>query len=32
MRLWKSLGIGEKIAGLLPGRLSFFELGPGVFE
>jgi hypothetical protein len=21
-----------KIAGLLPGRLSFFELGPGVFE
>ena len=28
----ESPGKRGKIAGLLPGRLSFFDLGPGVFE
>ena len=28
----ESLGKRGKIVGLLPGCLSFFELGPGVFE
>ena len=28
----ESPGERGKIAGLLPGRLSFFDLGPGVFE
>jgi hypothetical protein len=31
-RFWESPGERGKIAGLLPGRLSFFDLGPGVFE
>jgi hypothetical protein len=31
-KFWESPGERGKIAGLLPGRLSFFDLGPGVFE
>jgi len=31
-KFWEGLGKRGKIAGLLPGRLSFFDLGPGVFE
>jgi hypothetical protein len=31
-KFWESPGKRGKIAGLLPGWLSFFDLGPGVFE
>lgn len=31
-KFWEGPGKQGKIAGLLPGRLSFFDLGPGVFE
>jgi hypothetical protein len=31
-KFWEGPGKRGKIAGLLPGRLSFFDLGPGVFE
>jgi hypothetical protein len=29
---WETPGKRGEIAGVLPGRLSFFDLGPGVFE
>ena len=31
-KLWEYSGEQEKIVSLLLGRLSFFELGPGVLE
>ena len=31
-KFWESAGERGKIAGLLPGQLGFFNLGPGVFE
>jgi len=31
-KLWEHSGKQEKIVSLLPGPLSFFELGPGVLE
>jgi hypothetical protein len=31
-KFWERSGEQEKIVSLLPGRLSFFDLGPGVLE
>jgi len=31
-KFWERSGEQAKIVSLLPGRLSFFDLGPGVFE
>jgi len=31
-KFWERSGEQEKMVSLLPGRLSFFDLGPGVLE